>query len=152
MSASARGPSDGRRCRRGSLPRGMSVGIVPRMKAGRMLLAALVPSLLFSRAALGEHAHEPPFPAEKRSVHGGYGVAGIAFYVCADVVDAGVAFRRPEQATTLCKYGKKRAAPAYGPYRYPSRHRRDDWYSNRDYPYERLDGEQYNRDGYVPTP
>lgn len=61
-----------------------------------------------------------------------------------DHVDAGIVFPKPKYAAGACKRGAKRALPAYGPYCYPPTHGENDWYAARDYPYERLDGQQYS--------
>lgn len=105
-----------------------------------------------TRVASSEPHRRVRFPATKSSIHGGKGIARIAFYVCADDIDSGIALPRPELAVRACKRGAKRAAPVYGPYRYPISNSKNDWYSARDYPYERLDGRQYSRGGYLPSP
>src|SRR5437762_1058173 len=53
-----------------------------------------------------KHDPSPRFPAVKVSVHGGKGIAKIAFYVCRDAIDSGIAFATPELADAHC--AKKR--------------------------------------------
>ena len=102
------------------------------------------------------------FPATKVSSRGGHGRAKTAFYVCGSSLDfgkfatAGIADASCAKLARLrcptCRPAARQAAPVYGPYRYPVRHGKDDWFSANDYPYETLDGRQYSRAGYVPTP